>query len=69
MNFTLNCLSCEIHYPGRFLVTCWSILALFMNLFYNNELRTHLIGQEFETPLQTLEDVDFARNTFIIIGA
>ena len=47
---------------------CWSMLALSMSIAYNNELRSHLIGQEFEEPLETMDDVDLARDMFITSG-
>ena len=49
---------------GRFLVLGWAILAFFMNFFYCNELRSHLIGQEFETPKETMADVDVVRDNW-----
>ena len=42
----------------------WSFLALSMNIFYNNELRGHLIGQDFEVPPETLKDVDIIGDIF-----
>ena len=39
-----------------------------MNIAYNNELRTYLIGQDFETPLETLEELDVVRDVFLFQG-
>ena len=40
-----------------------------MSIFYINELRNHLIGQDFETPLEYMRDIDIVRDICLFAGA
>ena len=49
--------------PGRSVVLVWSILALFVNMFYNCNLRARLIAKKYESPVESFEDA-LARGLF-----
>ncbi len=52
---------------GHLFVFSWTLFAWFMVLCYQSNLRAHLIYQEYEKPLQTLNDILF-RTSKIWIG-
>ncbi len=42
---------------GKLCVTSWGIFCLFMIMFYQSNLRAHMITVKYERPIETLEDV------------
>ncbi len=42
---------------GHLLVFLWTLLAWLLVMFYQSNLRAHLILLEYEEPIDTLEDV------------
>ncbi len=42
---------------GKFVVLLWRILALFLVMCYNSNLRTHMMTETYEKPIDTLQDV------------
>ena len=44
-------------FPGRLLATLWSVMAVFVTMFYQSTLRASLTRVEYEKPVLTHEDV------------
>ncbi len=42
---------------GHFLVFIWAVLSLMMVMFYQSNLRAHLIDVDYEKPIDSLQDV------------
>ena len=42
---------------GKFLVFIWSLWSLLQTMFFTSNLRAHLVSRDFETPIDTMEDV------------
>ena len=51
---------------GQFLVFTWSVLALFLTMFYTSNLRAHLVTIHYERPLESFQDiVDNGKKVYI----
>ncbi len=42
---------------GTYLVFLWSLLSLFLNMFYTSNLRANMMTLDYERPIDTLEDI------------
>ena len=59
------CTSAAAFFQGGSFASAESILAFAMNMFYNNELRNNLIGQDFVEPRESLMEFDATRDSFL----
>ena len=51
---------------GKFLMLLWSISAFFLMAIFNVDLRAKLIAPEIEKPIDTIQDIDFARQKILL---
>ncbi len=42
---------------GSLAVTLWSVFALLLLMFYQSNLRAHLVTVDYEKPMATMQDV------------
>ena len=54
---------------GAIFILTWCLLSMFVLIFYNNDLRSALIGQTFEDPIEDINEEDPLSTLIVMTGS